>query len=141
MSFRQLFEWKKEFPNVTHKLISLPQAKNFFGKNTVAETSSRDEEKTVTETGKLVVYLQKKWKDNCLSDGKFCCFPPKKYVSVTDIWGILFFFFTTCYYLFLPLNLPYKWPYWLWKSLNIFRPSNLFFTRHTSPFLGRDTGF
>ena len=37
--FQTAFWVKKEFPNVTHKLISPPQAKNFSGKNTVAETS------------------------------------------------------------------------------------------------------
>jgi hypothetical protein len=42
-------------------------------------------EKTVIETVKSVVYLQKKCKDNCVSDGKLSYSPPKKHVSVTDI--------------------------------------------------------
>ena len=61
--------------------------KNFREKYGRWDKFSRRREKTVTETEKLVVFLQKKWRDNCLSDGKFSCFPPKKHVSVTDIWG------------------------------------------------------
>jgi hypothetical protein len=70
---------KKEFPNVTRKIISPPQAKNFrentvavtsflkfsqpaagenkFGKNTVAETNFRDEERKRS-------LRQKNWKFN-----------------------------------------------------------------------------
>ena len=81
--FQISFLSKKEFPNVTHKLISPSQAKTFSAKiRSLWQVFAK-----ITETGKLVVYLQKKWKDNCLSDSKFCYFSPKKHVSVTDIWG------------------------------------------------------
>ena len=43
--FETVFLVKKEFPNVTRKLISPPQAKKNSGENTVAETSFRDEER------------------------------------------------------------------------------------------------
>ena len=56
--FQTAFWVKKEFPNVTYKLISPPQAKK-YGR---WDKFSRRREKTVTETEKLVVYLQKKWK-------------------------------------------------------------------------------
>ena len=76
---------KKEFPNVTHKLISPPHAKKLFGKNTVAETSFRDEE---TETEKLVVYLQKKMEKIIVSVTVNSVAPlQKKHLSVTDICG------------------------------------------------------
>jgi len=50
---------KKEFPNVTHKLINPPQAKKISAKMRSLRQLFTTTEKTVTATGKLVVYLQK----------------------------------------------------------------------------------
>ena len=109
MSFGRLLN-EKELPNVICKLIrplqgekvlgkirslrqvfsnlvSPPQAQNNFRQNTVAETRFHDEERKRSLRQKNRLFIDKnKWKDNCLNDGKFSCSPPKKHISVTDIW-------------------------------------------------------
>ena len=50
---------KKEFPNVTHKVMSPLQRKNFWIKYGRWDKFSRRREKVVTETEKFVGYLQK----------------------------------------------------------------------------------
>ena len=59
--FQTAFWAKKEFPNVIHKLISPPQAKKMFCKNTVAETSFRDEERkrSLRQENWLFIYKKK----------------------------------------------------------------------------------
>ena len=85
--FQTAFWVKKEFPNVTHKLISPPQAKKVSAKiRSLRQAFATKRKRSLRQENWLFIY-KNKWKDNCLSDGKFCCFSPKKYVSVTDIWG------------------------------------------------------
>ena len=62
--FQTAFWVKKEFPNVTRKVISPPQAKKMFSKNMVAETSFRDEERkrSLTQENWLFIYKKKNGK-------------------------------------------------------------------------------